>query len=94
MVGLTLPVILKDIKMIEQMQNVLAFMMGPVEWCIVLVVAVLIFGRRLPDIARKAGKSLSEFKKGVREGKNEISDAINSEDDENSDTDQTEDDVS
>jgi sec-independent protein translocase protein TatA len=94
MVGLTLPVILKDIKMIEQTQNILAFMMGPFEWGVVLVVAVLVFGRRLPEIARKAGKSLSSFKKGVKEGQNEISDVINSEDDEKNDTDQTEDDVS
>jgi len=76
------------------MHNVLAFMMGPFEWGVVLVVAVLIFGRRLPEIARKAGKSLSSFKKGVKEGQNEISDAINSADDESNDTDQTEDDVS
>ena len=76
------------------MQNVLAFMMGPLEWTVVLVVAVLIFGRRLPEIARKAGKSLSEFKKGVREGKDEISDAVNSEDDDNNYTDQTGDDDS
>jgi len=81
--------------MTEQMHNVLAFIsMGPLEWGIVLIVAVLIFGRRLPDIARKAGKSLSEFKKGVKEGKNEISDAIDSPDDEISDGGQSEDDAS
>ena len=94
MVGLTLSVILKDTKMIGQMQNIFAFMMGPFEWGVVLVVAVLIFGRRLPEIARKAGKSLSSFKKGVREGQNEISEVINSEDDEKDDTDQTADDDS
>ena len=34
---------------------------------VVLVVALLLFGTRLPQIARAFGQSITEFKKGVKE---------------------------
>ena len=40
---------------------------GPLELTIILVVAVLIFGKRLPEIARGIGRSLHEFRKGIKE---------------------------
>ena len=35
------------------------------HWIIILVVALLLFGRRLPEIMRSLGGSIREFKKGM-----------------------------
>ena len=45
---------------------------GGAEWIIILIVALLIFGPRLPQLMRSLGKSVSELKKGVREGEKEL----------------------
>ncbi len=45
---------------------------GGTEWIVIGVVALLIFGRRLPDVARSVGKSIVEFKKGLRDVKDDI----------------------
>ncbi|MHC4757719.1 MAG: Sec-independent protein translocase subunit TatA/TatB [Planctomycetota bacterium] len=56
---------------------------GPIEILVVLIIAILIFGKRLPEIARGMGKSLHEFKKGIKEAKdtkedieNDVKDAV------------------
>jgi sec-independent protein translocase protein TatA len=43
------------------------FGMGLPELLIVLVVALLLFGNRLPSAARSLGRSMVEFKKGMNE---------------------------
>ena len=44
-------------------------LIGPLGWPeigVILVIAVLIFGRRLPDVGRNVGRAIIEFKRGVK----------------------------
>lgn len=50
-------------------------MPGPMELMIIMVIALLLFGRRLPDVMRSMGKSVVEFKKGIRGIEDDIDDA-------------------
>ena len=43
------------------------FGLGPWEIAIIVLVLLLLFGRRLPNIAGSLGKSLVSFKKGLRQ---------------------------
>lgn len=48
--------------------------LGPMEMMIVGGIALLLFGKRLPEVARSLGKGFVEFKKGL----NGIEDEVNS----------------
>jgi sec-independent protein translocase protein TatA len=45
--------------------------LGPMEMMIVGVIAILLFGNRLPEVGRSLGKGLVEFKKGLRDVQSE-----------------------
>ncbi len=50
-----------------------------VEWIIVLVVILLLFGaKRLPELARGLGKGIREFKGAVKDVEDELEDAAKS----------------
>lgn len=52
-----------------------SFMMpGPIELAVVGIIAVLLFGSRLPKIAHSVGSSFTQFKKGLQETTNLIED--------------------
>ena len=45
------------------------------DWLWIFLFALLVFGgKRLPEIARSIGKSMNEFKKGIREIEDDTSD--------------------
>ena len=46
---------------------VVAGLPGGWEWIIVLLVILLLFGRRLPGVARSLGQGISSFKKGLND---------------------------
>jgi sec-independent protein translocase protein TatA len=39
---------------------------GGGEWIVLLVLGLLIFGRRLPEVGRSLGRGIVEFKRGIR----------------------------
>src|SRR4051794_36986620 len=40
--------------------------LGPAEMVTVLIIGVLLFGRKLPEVGRYLGKGIVEFKKGIK----------------------------
>lgn len=54
--------------------DLLAFfsMPGGPEWILIGVIALIVFGKRLPEVARSLGKGLVEFKKGLADVESEV----------------------
>ncbi len=45
------------------------------EWAVILVIGLLIFGKKLPEVGRNLGKGIVEFKKGLKGIEEEIEQA-------------------
>jgi sec-independent protein translocase protein TatA len=54
------------------MQPLFAAFLGPMEIVIVVIIGVILFGKRLPDVGRSLGKTLTEFKKGMKGLEDEV----------------------
>jgi len=50
-------------------------MPGGWEWLIILIVALLIFGKRLPEVMKSLGRGIVEFKKGVKGVEEDVDEA-------------------
>jgi sec-independent protein translocase protein TatA len=51
--------------------------LGPADILIVSVVAVLLFGERLPEVAKKAGKQFMDLKRSIQGLRSEFESAAN-----------------
>jgi len=58
---------------------------GPLELVVIGVIALLIFGPRLPSVMRSLGKGIVEFKKGLRDTGEELNREIDDSDESHSD---------
>jgi sec-independent protein translocase protein TatA len=53
------------------------FNINGMEWWILLIIVLLIFGpSRLPGLFRSLGKSIGEFRKGVKEAHEDVTEGI------------------
>ncbi|MGA1225334.1 MAG: Sec-independent protein translocase subunit TatA/TatB [Phycisphaerales bacterium] len=57
----------------SNLSSVLAFgLPGGTEWVVILVIGLLLFGRRLPEVGKSIGQGIREFKKGLKETEEEV----------------------
>jgi len=45
---------------------------GPWELLVVMLVVLLVFGRRVPEVMKSLGKGVTQFKRGLRDVEDEI----------------------
>lgn len=57
------------------------FGIGTTEMLVFGIIAVILFGGRLPSVARSLGKSIVEFKKGMKDIEDDLKSSIYSEPD-------------
>ncbi len=54
----------------------LALGFGPWEMWVILLIALLLFGHRIPGMARSLGSGIVEFKRGLKGGSNDNAGAV------------------
>jgi sec-independent protein translocase protein TatA len=53
----------------------LAYAPGPLEIILIVVVILVLFGKRLPSVGRSLGRGIVEFKQGLKDVKDDIDEA-------------------
>ncbi len=56
--------------------SLFAFLGAPTEMIVVALVALLLFGNRLPSVMRSLGQSVTEFKKGMEGGPDQPNESL------------------
>lgn len=46
------------------------------EWLVIGLLGLLIFGKRLPEVGKAVGKTLKQFREGMKSVEQEIADAV------------------
>ena len=46
------------------------------EWGVILIIGLLLFGKRLPEVGRSLGKGIIEFKKGLQGIEEDVTSAV------------------
>ena len=61
------------------MASLFAFLpgLGASEMVILLIIGVLLFGRKLPEVGRYLGKGIVEFKKGLAGIEDDVNNSVN-----------------
>jgi Sec-independent protein translocase protein TatA len=54
----------------------LAFSLGPMEMAVVAVIALLLFGKDLPNVAKEWARTFNEFRRHLNSVKSELNEAI------------------
>jgi sec-independent protein translocase protein TatA len=50
--------------------------LGPMEMLVVVAIALLVFGKDLPDVAKQWGKTFNEFRRHLNSVRSDLNDAI------------------
>lgn len=57
---------MSTLSVLENLYTLAFGMPGGMEWMVLLVLGLLIFGRRLPEVGRSLGRGIVEFKRGIK----------------------------